>query len=124
MDRGGGGQPREEVHQRGLGGLGERGAYLEAKGFQASKVPGTLLLATTGGKRPGKKLMPLSTSTAFAPTKELLVRAWKDGCWVTIPIWMRCVVGLAGDVLRGRAGPVLRRTFDPYAIMFFMIQTV
>ena len=53
-------------------------ALLKERGFHASKVPGPLLLATTGGKRPVKKLMPLSTSTAFAPTKELLVKAWKE----------------------------------------------
>ena len=51
---------------------------LKAQGFTATQVPGPLLLATTGGKRPTKKIMPLSTSTAFAPTKELLVRAWKE----------------------------------------------
>ena len=51
---------------------------LKAQGFTATQVPGPLLLATTGGKRPTKRIMPLSTSTAFAPTKELLVRAWKE----------------------------------------------
>ena len=49
-----------------------------SKGYEASKVPGPLLLATTGGKRPAKKLMPLSTSTASSPTKELLTRAWRE----------------------------------------------
>jgi len=58
--------------------LDELLAHLNEKGFQASKVPGPLLLATMGGKRPVRKLMPLSTSTAFAPTKELLVNAWKE----------------------------------------------
>ena len=49
---------------------------LTAKGFTATKVPGPLLLATTGGKTPRTKIMPLSTSTASTPTKELLTRAW------------------------------------------------
>ena len=51
---------------------------LEDRGFTATKVPGPLLLATTGGKRPAMKIMPLSTSTASTPTKELLTRAWKE----------------------------------------------
>ena len=51
---------------------------LKERGFTATKVPGPLLLATTGGKRPAMKIMPLSTSTASTPTKELLTRAWKE----------------------------------------------
>ena len=42
-----------------------------------SIVPGPLLLATTGGRHGKVKTMPLSTSTAFTPTKELLTEAWK-----------------------------------------------
>ena len=42
---------------------------------RSSHLP--LLMATTGGKKPVPKLMPLSTSTAFGPTKQLLVEAWK-----------------------------------------------
>jgi hypothetical protein len=49
--------------------------WAQAQGFEASLVPGPMLLATTGGKRPVRTLMPLSTASTFAPTKELLVRA-------------------------------------------------
>jgi hypothetical protein len=45
------------------------------RGFVASLLPGPLLLASTGGKKSLVTLMPLSTSSAFAPTKALLVQA-------------------------------------------------
>ena len=48
---------------------------LTEQGFQVSIIPGPLLLATTGGAYAKIKNMPLSTSTAFAPTKELLMDA-------------------------------------------------
>jgi hypothetical protein len=50
-------------------------SWAQARGFEASLVPGPMLLATTGGKHPVRTLMPLSTSSTFAPTKELLVKA-------------------------------------------------
>ena len=53
--------------------------YLESRGWQAAKVPGPLLLSTTGGRQQKPKLMPLSASTASAPTKELLTKAWQAG---------------------------------------------
>ena len=53
-------------------------ATLNEKGSVATKVPGPLLLATTGGRRQTPKVMPYSTSTAFAPTKELLTKAWQE----------------------------------------------
>ena len=49
-------------------------------GYTAQKLPGPLLLATTGGNRQVPKLMPYSTSTASAPTKEILTSAWQAGC--------------------------------------------
>ena len=52
--------------------LDEIVARLTQEGFGAQKVPGPLLLSTTGGKRQTPKIMPYSTSTASAPTKELL----------------------------------------------------
>jgi hypothetical protein len=51
-------------------------AWAVARGFEASLVPGPLLLATTGGRSSTVTLMPLSTSSAFAPTKELLQKAF------------------------------------------------
>ena len=50
---------------------------LTEMGFHASIVKGPLLLATTGGRSPRATLMPLSTSSAFAPTKELLTAAYE-----------------------------------------------
>ena len=60
--------------------LDELVARLSALGYTAQKLPGPLLLATTGGNRQVPKLMPFSTSTASAPTKEILTRAWQAGC--------------------------------------------
>ena len=59
--------------------LDEVVARLSALGFTAQKLPGPLLLATTGGNRQVPKLMPYSTSTASAPTKEILTKAWQAG---------------------------------------------
>ena len=50
---------------------------LSELGFQVTVVAGPLLLGTTGGKYPKVKTMPLATSSAFAPTKELLTAAWE-----------------------------------------------
>jgi hypothetical protein len=50
--------------------------WVRALGYQASLVPGPMLLATTGGKTCALTLMPLSTSSTFAPTKELLQAAY------------------------------------------------
>ena len=50
-------------------------AELKRHGFEASKAPGPLLLSTTGGQWPKLTPMPMSTGTAFEPTKELLVAA-------------------------------------------------
>ena len=58
-------------------GLRELNDELKAAGFTSTLVEGPLLLATTGGKYPRVKTMPLKTSSAFAPTKELLTQAWK-----------------------------------------------
>ena len=49
-----------------------------ASGYEASLVPGPMLLATTGGKYPKLTLMPLSTATTFAPTKQLLQAAFEQ----------------------------------------------
>ena len=59
--------------------LDELAARLTLFGYTAQKVPGPLLLATTGGNRQTPKLMPYSTSTASAPTKEILTKAWQAG---------------------------------------------
>ena len=40
-------------------------------------VPGPLLRATTGGARPQATHMPLAVSSTFAPTKELLEKAFE-----------------------------------------------
>jgi hypothetical protein len=48
-----------------------------AQGFEASLVPGPMLLASTGGAAAKRTLMPLSVSTAFAPTKALLELAFE-----------------------------------------------
>lgn len=48
-------------------------SYFEELGFDASIVEGPLLLSTTaGGRKRVPTLMPLSTSSTFAPTKKLL----------------------------------------------------
>ena len=52
-------------------------AELKRQGFEATKAPGPLLLSTTGGRWPKLTPMPLSTGSAFEPTKELLVAAAK-----------------------------------------------
>jgi hypothetical protein len=49
---------------------------LTALGFQTSVVPGPLLLASTGGKASRPTLMPLSTSSTFTMTKEILSKAY------------------------------------------------
>ena len=59
--------------------LDEVVARLCALGYTAQKLPGPLLLATMGGNRQVPKLMPYSTSTASAPTKEILTKAWQAG---------------------------------------------
>ena len=59
--------------------LDEVVARLCALGYTAQKLPGPLLLATTGGNRQVPKLLPYSTSTASAPTKEILTKAWQAG---------------------------------------------
>ena len=53
-------------------------AWARASGYEASLVPGPMLLATTGGKYPKLTLMPLSTATTFAPTKQLLQAAFEQ----------------------------------------------
>jgi hypothetical protein len=50
-------------------------AELKMRGYRAAIVPGPLLLATTGGGRPRMKIMPLTTSSAGNPVKEILTRA-------------------------------------------------
>jgi hypothetical protein len=50
---------------------------LTTLGFEAQIVPGPLLIATTGGKQGKLKDMPLSVTSTFAPTKELLTKAWE-----------------------------------------------
>jgi hypothetical protein len=52
---------------------------LTALGYVAQLVDGPLLLSTTGGLRQMPKIMPYSTSSASAPTKELLTNAWLAG---------------------------------------------
>jgi hypothetical protein len=64
---GGGGEDRD---------VREALAWARARGYQATLVPGPLLLATTGGKRSTRTLMPLAVATTFAPTKGLLESAW------------------------------------------------
>ena len=49
---------------------------LKGMGFGASITPGPLMLATTGGSSPRRTAMPLSVGSAFAPTKEMLERAY------------------------------------------------
>jgi hypothetical protein len=48
---------------------------VKALGFEARIVPGPLLLATAGGTSGAITCLPLSISSTFAPTKELLERA-------------------------------------------------
>ena len=50
-------------------------ADLNARGYVAHIVPGPLLCATIGGSAARPTAMPLSTTSAYAPTKELLVMA-------------------------------------------------
>merc|ERR1711965_858668 len=50
---------------------------LSAAGFMVSTTPGPLLLATTGGRLPSLKTMPLATSSVFDVTKEILDAAWR-----------------------------------------------
>ena len=57
-----------------VGSLSRCGRLL-ALGFKASVVPGPLLLASTSGKRSAPTIMPLSTGSTFALTKEILTRA-------------------------------------------------
>ena len=52
--------------------LGFFAQQLRLSGFAAEVVPGPLLLATTGGKYPKIKMMPLSVDSTGAPTAELL----------------------------------------------------
>ena len=61
-------------------GLNQIAKELDALGFEVSIIPGPLLLATTGGKYGKVKTMPLSSSTTFTPTKEILTEAWKAVC--------------------------------------------
>ena len=49
---------------------------MQAAGFRAEVVPGPLLRATTGGRKPRLTCMPYSVSSAFGPTKELLEKAY------------------------------------------------
>ena len=48
---------------------------LEKHGFESALVPGPLLLATQGGINPDVTVMPFATSSAFGPTKEILVKS-------------------------------------------------
>ena len=48
---------------------------MRERGFGASKVPGPLILATTGGKYGKPTLMPLAISSAADPTTAILVEA-------------------------------------------------
>ena len=50
---------------------------LISAGFLVSTTPGPLLLATTGGRQPSLKTMPLATSSVFEVTKEILDAAWR-----------------------------------------------
>ena len=52
-------------------------AELRAAGFESQLVPGPLLLATTGGKKPKLTCMPLTISTAMGETKPLLQKAYE-----------------------------------------------
>ena len=61
-------------------GLNQIAKELDTLGFEVSIIPGPLLLATTGGKYGKVKTMPLSSSTTFTPTKEILTEAWKAVC--------------------------------------------
>lgn len=49
---------------------------LRALGFTANVVPGPFLLASTGGRKSARTIMPLSTSGAFTLTKEILTKAF------------------------------------------------
>ena len=50
---------------------------IRALGFTANVVPGPLLLATTGGRKSARTIMPLTTSGAFTLTKEILTKAFE-----------------------------------------------
>ena len=58
-------------------GMGQLVTALTVLGFHATVVKGPLLLASTGGRAPRVTLMPLSTSTTFAPMKEILTAAYE-----------------------------------------------
>jgi len=47
-------------------------------GLTATIVPGPMLLASTGGRRSARTIMPLSTGSTFTLTKEILDRAYKN----------------------------------------------
>lgn len=59
--------------------LSDLAGRLTALGYVAQLVDGPLLMSTTGGLRQMPKIMPYSTSSASAPTKELLTNAWLAG---------------------------------------------
>ena len=48
---------------------------MRAEGYTAQKVPGPLLLGTTGGRYAKLKLMPLTVDSAGGPVKEMLIKA-------------------------------------------------
>ena len=111
--------------------LDELVARLLLRGYTVQKVPGPLLLATTGGKRQVPKLMPFSTSTASAPTKELLTRAWQAGCVGgmsqdvdldlapgTLPKWSTHSLRRLGDTVARRYRHVTGVTADQIDIYF------
>ena len=50
-------------------------AELKSLGFTAARVPGPLLLTTSGGKNPVVQLLPFQVTSAFAPTKAILIEA-------------------------------------------------
>ena len=58
--------------------LAEVRGELEALGFKASLVPGPFLIATTGGRYPKLKTMPLSTNSTFDTTKKILEMAHRQ----------------------------------------------
>ena len=73
-------QAKKHVHVAGgdsIEGLEGIKGYFTELGFDVSVVEGPLLLATAaGGRKRVPTLMPLSTSSTFAPTKVLLDRAY------------------------------------------------
>ena len=50
---------------------------LTAMGYVAAKVPGPLLLSTTGGMAPKRKIMPFGVGSASGPAVEMLQAAHK-----------------------------------------------